>query len=441
MSKTIGFRLVLSLATLAACADDQSDARARTLDSPLLESAAAAPAAPRIKSARAFGTGCPASSYHVDISADRSTLRIGFADYVLERMPSGPSLQTRNCSIVLEVEPPPNTSVAIGALSLSGYAAQTASVSSTVSSYYGFVGGTGVPATPRTGPELPEFSHVREGENDDEFVLRDQVPPDRLIFSECGRPVSATIDTRLVLRDRGRGRGYVSLNSIGGLEMITRPCACPDAGIVDAGPLGASDGGLPARDAGSMDAAFPDSGSASSEPRVLITRATAIGSLCPPGSLEGVVVDGGTDVVFTRNPAPPMTADVPPFVTGGCVASVRVTPPPGHKLTVDGFDARAQVALEPGTRVSLGASFWFGGSSSAQQESQQKATVVGPTGEFPFRSDFRADEIRSYSGCGRPALLNLRLTAALVETPKTSRNEVQIERISDLKIRLEQCGD
>jgi len=226
--------LALGIAMLSACGDLAASGDASGTAESL--SQLAPPADVKILRARADGSGCPPGTYDANISGNRRSLQVRFSHYDLERRSD---FQTRNCSLMLELEVPAGESVAVKSLLLSGYTHQAASVTSKLTAIYTFLGGGGVgPGAVVTDNSLPEFSWVLPGPADGAFVVRDVVEEGRLTFSKCGSSTAtAVVNTRLLLSDDTRsGDGYANVASVESVGFITRSCASLDAGAPDAGP-------------------------------------------------------------------------------------------------------------------------------------------------------------------------------------------------------------
>jgi transposase-like protein len=429
--------LALGIAMLSACGNlDPSGDASDTAES---LSQLAPPADVKIRRARADGSGCPPGTYDANISGDRRSLQVRFSHYDLERRSD---FQTRNCALMLELEVPAGKSVAVKSLLLSGYTHQAASVTVELGASYTFIGGGVGPGAVVTDNSYPEFTRVLRGPTEGAFIVRDVVEEGRLTFSKCGSSTAtAVVNTRLLLSDDTRtGDGYANVASVESVGFITRSCAsldagAPDAGLPDDGTASTPDAGAARPDAGlgRVDAGL-DAGGHTREPGTLpvITSVDARGTLCPLGSTTSVVTDDGRDIAVKM-------ANEAPVSLGGCVLSVRVTPPPGQRLTVDGFDARARVVLEGATQARLYSSFLFFDGRS-EEESETKTVPAGPRGEFAFAGDFSSDPGRPYSSCGASSQLHVYLQASVPPGSFAPSNRIGISRVTDLRLRLEPCS-
>jgi hypothetical protein len=424
----------LALGFVVLCANACSDMAApgEGFERAVLLPQLTAPNGVTIRGVRARGTGCRSGTYEAQAHASSAFAGVAFSDYSLERTSD---FQTRNCSILVDVDLPPDTSVYVDTLVLSGYTYQSTGVTSKIAATYTFLGGTGTgPGVTAVGSSIPEFRHFVSGPSDGTFVVEDIVEEGRRSFSDCKRSVTAIVNTWMDLDDPTKtGYGFASVASVEKIGLSTRPCPKGDAAVLDAGhpdgeSVGESDADIPELDAGTN----ADGGEPQPSARPKIVSVQATGRLCASVPLGSVIIDDGRDVYLA--PVPP--ASTKPFVLGGCVISLAVVPPPGQQLTLDGFDARSAVSLESATKVKLFSSFDFLGNVelSVAQEG-----AGGPSGEFAFPGDFRFNLNRPYSACGEIGYLNVYLDVVLVGAIAPT-NRVSISRFTGLQFRLRSCG-
>lgn len=363
-------------------------------------------ASPKIVAVRASGTGCPAGTYDAKIVQNGQSVQVEFADYSLA---GKEDIQTKNCAITLDVSAP-GVSIAVSSFKMAGYAFLTAGTTADQFASYTFVGGLGTSAI---GTDTSRLEH-RETLNppfDGPTAFHDIVEPERLTFSTCGRPSQVLLNTRLALRSRSAGFGYVNVGAVSDVQFVTRPCG---ATTQDDGPV--ADAGL------SSDAGSPQ--------QPIISNVRAIGNLCPPGSTTVSVSPDGTDFNL-KVQADPVSA------IAACNVTFSVAPPAGYMFTIDGFDARGQVAVEGGAQARVRSSFRFVGRPS--EDDKRSDFVIDKSGSASFGPDFSAEKDKAYSACGSKQPVILTIGTIIENDSAPAAGTIQLTDIGGVRIRLKKC--
>ena len=181
-------------------------------------------------SVSAQGSGCPAGSWNVEVSADGEVFTLTFSNYELSLAPDQASgLKTLACNLALNLNSPAGTSYAVTKLAYQGYAKIERGMRAEQSAYYTFAGAGAVNVD---GPGIRASKNVIDGPYDDTFMFVDNVSTTARNWSDCATERALLVETRMRLQNgTPKGAGYLNLSAIDGetggkiiLGLQTRSC-------------------------------------------------------------------------------------------------------------------------------------------------------------------------------------------------------------------------
>lgn len=136
------------------------------------------------------GSGCPAGSASATLSPDNKSLSIIFDEYFVEAGASNRRrLARKNCSIAIPVHVPQGLSVSIVDVDYRGYVSLPRRANARFTVEYFFAGIRG-----------PKFTKNFRGETDKDYVLRNKLGLQSLVWSACGADVNLRVNSSMMVR-------------------------------------------------------------------------------------------------------------------------------------------------------------------------------------------------------------------------------------------------
>ena len=136
------------------------------------------------------GSGCPAGSASATLSPDNKSLSIIFDEYFVEAGASNRRrLARKNCSIAIPVHVPQGLSVSIVDVDYRGYVSLPRRAKARFTVEYFFAGIRG-----------PKFTKNFRGETDKDYVLRNKLGLQSLVWSACGADVNLRVNSSMMVR-------------------------------------------------------------------------------------------------------------------------------------------------------------------------------------------------------------------------------------------------
>lgn len=201
MKSIIAGAAVLSLATMA---------------SPAFAQSAPDPSQVYIESMTYNGTGCPVGSVAVELAPDRTAFTMLFSEFVAQAGPGiSPSQWRRNCQINFDLFVPSGWSYSVATVDFRGFVQLDPGVVGTQTATYYF----------SNQLQQASFDTVFVGPKDQDYLIRDEVGVENLVWSRCGetRPANINTSVRVNNRQNPRGSGMMTTDSIDGqIKQIFR---------------------------------------------------------------------------------------------------------------------------------------------------------------------------------------------------------------------------
>lgn len=136
------------------------------------------------------GSGCPSGSASATLSPDKKSLSIIFDEYFAEAgSVNGKRLDRKNCSIAIPVHVPQGFSVSIVDVDYRGYVSLPRRASARFSAEYFFAGIRG-----------PKFNKTFTGATDEDYVLRNKLGLQAVVWSKCGADVNLRVNSSMMVR-------------------------------------------------------------------------------------------------------------------------------------------------------------------------------------------------------------------------------------------------
>ncbi|WP_442727290.1 DUF4360 domain-containing protein [Streptomyces pseudogriseolus] len=141
-----------------------------------------------IKVATVNGSGCPAGTAAVAVSADNTAFTVTYSDYIAQAGGSSdPTAARRNCQLSLLVHVPQGFTYAIASADYRGFAALRPGARGTERASYYFQG----------SPNTEHRTHVLAGPYDDNWQATDETDWAQLVYAPCGVQRNFNINTEL----------------------------------------------------------------------------------------------------------------------------------------------------------------------------------------------------------------------------------------------------
>lgn len=154
----------------------------------------AAPPDFRILGITGHGPGCRSpGSLTYELTEDKLTFTVYFADMILQHAPHGPTLQTTQCTAALNLHVPQGWMFSVATINTRGYVNIPAGVSAEELSNYSFAG---VPFM-----LMPHSALL--GPRNENYVFTDQPGIVSSVSSPCGMNAILNIETRMILNTAG----------------------------------------------------------------------------------------------------------------------------------------------------------------------------------------------------------------------------------------------
>lgn len=138
------------------------------------------------------GSGCPAGSASATLSPDKKSLSIIFDEYFVEAgAVNRKRLARKNCSIAIPVHVPQGFSVSIIDVDYRGYVSLPRKAQARFTAEYFFAGIRG-----------PRFTKTFRGATDEDYVLRNKLGLQAVVWSKCGADVNLRVNSSMMVRVR-----------------------------------------------------------------------------------------------------------------------------------------------------------------------------------------------------------------------------------------------
>lgn len=126
------------------------------------------------------GTGCPGGSVSATLSPDAKSLSLLFDLYLVEAGgDTGKTFERKSCNIAIPVHVPQGLSISVLAIDYRGYNNVPSGASSDFNVEYFFAGTRG-----------PSFRRTFRGPLDDDYLIRNQLTAQSIVWSACGADVN-----------------------------------------------------------------------------------------------------------------------------------------------------------------------------------------------------------------------------------------------------------
>ncbi len=152
------------------------------------------------------GTGCPAGTASVLISADKTAFTVSYSDFVASAGGDAPPAASRkNCRVTVRVNAPADYTYAVLGVDHRGFARLRAGATGDERTHLSFQGGP--------SSQVP-IGRTFGGQYTSEWQSPDRVGPRDMVWKPCGEDRDLTIDTELKIKAEGSGAARTSFMSI-----------------------------------------------------------------------------------------------------------------------------------------------------------------------------------------------------------------------------------
>lgn len=151
------------------------------------------------------GSGCPRGSASAALSPDFTALTILFDTYSATAGGASRKLMDRKtCNIAVPVHVPQGKSVTLFTIDYRGFNSIPKGAYATFNAEYFFAGITG-----------PQFEKRWEGREEDSYIIRNELPAEAIVWSQCGHDVILRANTSIMARtNRSYEEVYTAVDTI-----------------------------------------------------------------------------------------------------------------------------------------------------------------------------------------------------------------------------------
>jgi hypothetical protein len=148
------------------------------------------------------GTGCPAGSAAVSLTADAKALSILFSSFVVEAGGFNSDSARKNCNIAVPVHVPNGYSVSVFQIDYRGFNSLPVGAWSRFNVEYFFAGYRG-----------PQFQKSFQGPLADDFLIRNTLTGTTMSWSKCGEDVILRTNPSLFVSTQNKQEAFSSVDS------------------------------------------------------------------------------------------------------------------------------------------------------------------------------------------------------------------------------------
>jgi hypothetical protein len=149
------------------------------------------------------GNGCPAGSVSTTLSPDAKSLTLIFDAYSAEAGgDSGRTFDRKSCNVAIPVHVPQGLSISIIAIDYRGFNGLPAGARSEFNVEYFFAGTRG-----------PTFRRTFNGELQEEYLIRNELTAQALVWSSCGADVNLRTNSSIRVTTRNNRQAMATVDS------------------------------------------------------------------------------------------------------------------------------------------------------------------------------------------------------------------------------------
>ena len=149
------------------------------------------------------GNGCPAGSVSATLSPDAKSLSMLFDSYIVEAGgETGKSFDRKSCNIAIPVHVPQGLSISVISIDYRGYNNLPTGARSEFNVEYFFAGTRG-----------PAFRRTFNGVLDEDYLIRNELTAQALVWSECGADVNLRTNSSIRVNTRANRQALATVDS------------------------------------------------------------------------------------------------------------------------------------------------------------------------------------------------------------------------------------